>query len=260
MMSMTRILAVAVFGMLISLQAFASVRYGAVYKNGQMSYSDSRGGQTMLGAAEGCGADSDLLFRFTERAEPEDLALDVEQQNANGTIAVEVAITTACLPGTLTFSYGHSEVRGSIGSAADLDIAPARDRSVTVQSAPGAMAVQQFNYTARNPARVDSEGFLFQLIGERILFNLRDENDVAVIGTVARPPGDEVLARISIAARDQFVDPEDPGVVDDDRLEDAAAALEKACQDAEEGTELAAVVSRYRRCFRRRFGGYRQGL
>jgi uncharacterized protein YhjY with autotransporter beta-barrel domain len=240
MMSNIRILAVVLCGLLISLEAFASVRYGAVYKNGQMLYSDSPR-QSTLGTGEGCASDSDLLFRFTERAQPESLDLNVEQQNATGSIAIEITITTACLTGDLTFSYGHAELRGSIGSSADLDISPSRDRSVTVQAMTGAMASQSFSYTARNPARVDEDPFRFELIGERILFNLRDENDVPVIGTVARPPGDEVLARISIAARDQFVDPEDPGVTEDPALEDAAAALDRACREAEEGTELAAL-------------------
>lgn len=239
MMSNIRILAVVLCGLLISFEAFASVRYGAVYKNGQVVYGESRGGQSLLGTGAGCEADDDLLFRFTERAQPEALNLDVDLQNATGSITVEITITTACLNGDLTFSYGHSELRGSIGSSGDLDVAPSRDRSVTVQAMTGAMAMLPFNYTALNPALVGDEPFQFRLNGERILFNLRDENDAAVIGTVARPPGEEVLASISIAARDQFVDPEDPGVEGDPGLEDSTAALEQACQQAQEGSELA---------------------
>lgn len=240
MMSNFRILAVVVCGLLISLEAFASVRYGAVYKNGQIAYSDSPR-QSTLGTGVGCESDPDLLFEFTEQAQPGVLNLDVEQQNASGSVGVEVTITTACLTGSLTFSYGHAAVRGTIGSSGDLDISPSPDQSITVQAMTGAMAMQSFSYTANNPARVGDEPFLFQLIGERILFNLRDENDAAVIGTVARPPGSEILAGISIAARAQFVDPEDPGVNDDPALGDAAEALEAACQQAEEGTELAAL-------------------
>jgi outer membrane autotransporter protein len=240
MMSNIRILAVVLCGLLISLEAFASVRYGAVYKNGQMTYSDNPR-QSLQGTGEGCESDSDLLFRFTEQAAPESLNLNVEQQNATGSIAVEITITTACLVGDLTFSYGHGEIRGSIGSSGDLQVSPSPDQSITVQSMTGAMAVQTFNYNAVNPALVGEQPFLFQLIGERILFNLRDENDAAVIGTVARPPGDQILAAISVAARSLFVDPEDPGVAGDPALEDAAAALEQACREAEEGSELEAL-------------------
>jgi outer membrane autotransporter protein len=199
----------------------------AVYDNGRMEVSS--GHRFQNATAQAC--DDGLLFTFSETASPDPLALSRrDQASGSGSIDLLVRINSVCegvSGGQASFAYRHQAANGGqIGADLSID---AFLTPMILALEPGETSVQTISYQAIGQSAQDH---VFELLGDQVSYFGG--------GSFGTTGSERILARINVAGA-SFVNPDDPGVVGDDRSRDATAALETACGSESASSELAAT-------------------
>lgn len=189
------------------------------------------GGHSLNSTGFSC-EDEELAFAFSESVNPEQLELS-RRDSGSGSVTVEVRITQVCAEGQATFDYRHIAEEGVIGE--DIDISP-EQASITVDLIAQEVGGRQFGYQVLSTDNPSDRDKVFLLQADRITFVAGD-----TFGQAARS---ETLASVTVLEGPPL-DIEDPDFpTTDDRVRDAAVALNNACESASSaGTAFGEVCS-----------------
>jgi outer membrane autotransporter protein len=197
---------------LLVLPGHARTTSIAVYESGQVRVFS---GARPASAAE---CDEGLLFEFTESADPAELNLSRREDPEEGSINLEVRITSVCeqvADGQAALQYEHRPLNGGqIG--ADIEISGLIS-PVVLQLSVGNSVIQQVNYRALGNSGSNHE---FEMAGNQISFS-----GGGVFGSTSRQ---RRLATITVAGV-RFVDTPGLELPGNERERDAARTLDDAC-------------------------------
>lgn len=199
----------------------AATRYGKVFFNGQITYSNSP--VRLQNNGFGC-EDEDVAFTFRETATPDNVELrrqDASTPDGQASILLQTQIVDVCSEsGQATFQYTHSHSPEQTDSV--VVISPGQFTLQFDLGSPGIESME-ITYSVLEAESSGAEDRLINLVGGQITF-IAD-------GTFGQISRNDTLANIAVAGG-PILDVEGIGPIDDssNRLRDAAAALNAACE------------------------------
>lgn len=219
----------AMLGATVSTQVMSASRTGTVLASGQVNY--GIGGST---PQQECDENGDVIFTFTETVIPEVIELERISLDS-GNVAISVQIDEVCNPeqfgfGQASFEYEHTAVSGGGEIGEDLAIDPVAPQ-LMIPMDDGASQSTQVSYQALELDSPGSDDKIFALDATRILFTTEQLSEEIIRG--------ERLVSITVIEEGGPSLPPDEIPTTDDRILDAATALNEACEAVEDGTPFA---------------------